>query len=256
LATPLFVAHWFEERGALEESCPWRSNLVSEKPETTTMRTQFHDREEAGRLLAEKLIAYANRPDVLVLALPRGGVPVAAQVAKELNAPLDVFVVRKLGFPGHPELAMGAIATGGIRVLNPEVVDSLHVPGDVIEAVTVNERDELKRRERAYRDDLPAPDVRGKTVILVDDGIATGSTMLAAVAALRQVEAGRIVVSAPTIASTTFDLMRDAADEVAVVIVPEEFYGVGQSYEDFSQTTDEEVRELLDQSNRRVARLL
>jgi putative phosphoribosyl transferase len=202
------------------------------------------------------LTAYANRPDVLVLALPRGGVPVAAQVARVLNAPLDVFVVRKLGFPGHPELAMGAIATGGIRVLNPEVVNSLQVPDDVIEAVTANERDELKRRERAYRNDLPAPDVRGKTVILVDDGIATGSTMLAAVAALRRSEAGRIVVAAPTIAATTFHQMRDAADEVAVVMLPEDFYGVGQSYEDFSQTTDEEVRELLDQSKDRVAPVL
>ena len=218
------------------------------------MRTQFHDRNEAGRLLAEKLTAYANRPDVLVLALPRGGVPVAAQVAKELNAPLDVFVVRKLGFPGHPELAMGAIATGGIRVLNPDVVDSFQVPDDVIEAVTTNEREELKRRESVYRNNLPAADVRGRTVILVDDGIATGSTMLAAVAALRESEAGRIVVATPTIASTTFPQIRDAADEVAAVTMPEEFYGVGQSYEDFSQTTDEEVRELLDQSNRRIAR--
>ena len=130
--------------------------------EAATVRTQFHDRDEAGRLLVEKLTAYANRADVLVLALPRGGVPVAAQVARELNAPLDVFVVRKLGFPGHPELAMGAIATGGIRVLNADVVDSLQVPDDVIEAVAADERVELMRRERAYRDDLPPPDVREK----------------------------------------------------------------------------------------------
>jgi predicted phosphoribosyltransferase len=217
------------------------------------VRTQFHDRDEAGRLLAENLSAYANRPDVIVLALPRGGVPVAAQVARELNAPLDVFVVRKLGLPGQPELAMGAIATGGIRVLNAEVVDSLQVPAEVIEAVTSNERDELKRRERVYRNDLPAPEVRGRTVILVDDGIATGSTMLAAIAALRQLEAARIVVAAPTIASTTLQQISDAADEVAAVMVPEEFYGVGQSYENFSQTTDEEVRELLRRNNRRIA---
>ena len=216
------------------------------------MRTQFRDRDEAGRLLAEKLTGYANRPDVLVLALPRGGVPVAAQVARQLNAPLDVFVVRKLGLPSHPELAMGAIATGGIRVLNSEVVVSLQVADDVIEAVTANEQDELKRRERAYRNDLPAPDVRGKTVILVDDGIATGSTMIAAVAALRQSEAGRIVVATPTIAATTLQQICEVADEVAVVIVPEEFYGVGQSYENFSQTTDDEVRELLDESNHRI----
>jgi predicted phosphoribosyltransferase len=216
------------------------------------MRTQFHDRDEAGRLLAEKLTAYANRPDVLVLALPRGGVPVAARVAGHLNAPLDVFVVRKLGFPSHPELAMGAIATGGIRVLNADVVVSLQVPDDVIEAVTANERDELKRRERAYRNDLPPPDVRGKTVILVDDGVATGSTMLAAVAALRQAEAGKIVVASPTIAATTFHQICEVADEVTAVMVPEEFYGVGQSYENFSQTTDDEVRELLAESSHRV----
>jgi len=216
------------------------------------VRTQFHDRDEAGRLLAEKLTAYANRPDLLILGLPRGGVPVAAQVAMRLNAPLDVFVVRKLGFPGHPELAMGAIATGGIRVLNPEVVVSLQVPDDVIEAVAAKEQDELKRRERVYRNDLPAPDVRGKIVILVDDGVATGSTMIAAVAALRQSEAGRIVVATPTIAATTLQQMCEVADDVAAVIVPEEFYGVGRSDENFSQTTDDEVRELLHESNHRV----
>jgi len=220
------------------------------------VRTQFRDRDEAGRLLAGKLTAYANRPDVLVLALPRGGVPVAAQVARELNAPLDVFVVRKLGFPGHPELAMGAIATGGIRVLNPEVIISLQVPDDVIEAVADDERNEIRRRERAYRNDLPSPEVREKTVILVDDGIATGSTMIAAVAALRQLEAGRIVVATPTVAATTLLQICEVADDVVTVIVPEEFYGVGQSYENFSQTTDDEVRELLDESNHRVTRVL
>ena len=219
------------------------------------MRTQFRDRDEAGRLLAGNLTAYANRPDVLVLGLPRGGVPVAAQVAGHLNAPLDVFVVRKLGFPGHPELAMGAIATDGIRVLNPEVIVSLQVPDDVIEAVAANEEDELKRREHAYRNDLPPPNVRGKTVILVDDGIATGSTMIAAVAALRQLKAGRIVVGTPTVAASTLQQICEVADDVATVIVPEEFYGVGQSYENFSQTTDDEVRELLEQSNQRTALL-
>ena len=230
--------------------------MVSETPEAATVRTRFRDRDEAGQVLAEKLTAYANRPDVLVLALPRGGVPVAAQVARELNAPLDVFVVRKLGFPGHPELAGGGVAAGGVGVFYGVRVLFSPSPDDVIEAVTANEQDELKRREGAYRNDLPPPNVRGKTIILVDDGIATGSTMIAAVAALRQAEAGRIVVAAPTIAATTFHQICDAADEVAVVIVPEEFYGVGQSYEDFSQTTDEEVRELLDQSNHRVARML
>ncbi len=215
------------------------------------MRTQFRDRDEAGHLLADSLSAYANRPDVLVLGLPRGGVPVAAQVASRLNAPLDVFVVRKLGLPGHSELAMGAIATGGVRVINTGLVGSLRIPGDVIDAVTAHERRELERRERLYRDDLPPPGVRGKTVILVDDGIATGSTMLAAIKALRQLGAGRIVVAAPTIARATLPQIREEADDVAAVIAPEDFQGVGQWYEDFSQTTDEEVRDLLAQASQR-----
>ncbi len=215
------------------------------------MRTQFSDRLEAGELLAEKLTAFANKPDVLVLALPRGGVPVAAEVAKKLNVPLDVFVVRKLGLPGYPELAMGAIASGGVRVLNREVVDSLNIPAEVIDAVAGNEQRELERRERNYRDDLPPPEVRGKTVIVVDDGIATGSTMMAAVAALRRSDAAQIVVAAPVIAPTTYLELRGCADEIAAVFVPAEFHGVGQWYEDFSQTSDEEVREILAQSNRR-----
>ena len=219
------------------------------------MRTQFRDRHEAGRLLAKKLSGYANRTDILVLGLPRGGVPVAAQVARSLRAVLDVFVVRKLGLPGRRELAMGAIATGGVRVLNSELVEAFHIPGDVIDAVAADEQRELERRERAYRDDLPAPDVEGKTVIVVDDGIATGSTMLAAVAALRQLKAGRIVVAAPTIARSTYHQIRGAADDVVAVIAPEEFYGVGQWYEDFSQTTDEEVRDLLKQANQRTQSL-
>ena len=215
------------------------------------MRTQFHDRVEAGQLLAERLGGYANQPEVLVLGLPRGGVPVAAEVARELHAPLDVFVVRKLGLPGHEELAMGAIAPGGIRVLNAEVVEPLCIPDDVIAAVAVDEQRELMRRERAYRDDLPAPDVAGKTVIIVDDGIATGSTMLAAVAALRKLKARRIVVAAPTVAPTTYYEMESAADEVVAVIVPDYFRGVGEWYEDFSQTTDEEVRQILAQTDAR-----
>ena len=217
------------------------------------MRTQFRDRSEAGEFLAEQLTAYANKPNVIVLALPRGGVPVGAQVARKLDAPLDVFVVRKLGLPGHPELAMGAIATGGVRVLNGDVVDSLRISDEVIEAVTANEQRELARRERSYRDDLPPPEVEGKIVIVVDDGVATGSTMVAAVAALRQLGAARIVVAAPTIARSTCDYLRKTADDVVAVIVPEEFYGVGQWYEDFSQTTDEEVHQLLGETNHRVA---
>jgi predicted phosphoribosyltransferase len=186
---------------------------------------------------------------VLVLALPRGGVPVAAQVAKKLNAPLDVFTVRKLGLPGHPELAMGAIASGGIRVLNGEVINSLRIPDDVINAVTAEEYQELQRRERSYRDELPPPEVEGKTVIIVDDGIATGSTMFAAIAALRELNAGRIIVATPTIARSTYEYLQKQADEVIAVIVPEEFYGVGQWFEDFSQTSDEEVHQFLAEMN-------
>ena len=209
------------------------------------MRTYFRDRSEAGELLAEKLTGYANKPDVIVLALPRGGVPVGAQVARKLNVPLDVFVVRKLGFPGHSELAMGAIATGGLRVLNGDVVNAFRIPDEVINAVTAEEVQELQRRERSYRDDLPPLEVEGKTVIVVDDGIATGSTMLAAISALRQLKAGRVVAAAPTIARATYAYLRDHSDEVVAVIVPEQFYGVGQWYKDFSQTTDEEVHQLL-----------
>jgi predicted phosphoribosyltransferase len=188
---------------------------------------------------------------VLVLALPRGGVPVAAEVAKRLNVPLDVFVVRKLGLPGHPELAMGAIASGGVRVFNGQVMNSFRIPDEVVNAVTAEELIEIQRREKAYRDDLPPLELEGKTIILVDDGIATGSTMLAAVAALRQLNAARIVVAAPVIAGSTYYEIRRAADDVAAVIVPENFYAVGQWYEDFSQTSDNEVRDLLAQAARR-----
>ena len=217
------------------------------------MKTRFRDRAEAGELLAGQLLSYADQSDVLVLALPRGGVPVAAEVARRLHAPLDVFVVRKLGLPGYAELAMGAIASGGVRVLNRDVVDSFRIPDEIIEAVTAREQRELERRERSYRDDLPPPEVRGKTVILVDDGVATGSTMIAAVAALRQTEAKRIVVAAPVIAPSTYREIRDRADEVAVVITPEDFHGVGQWYADFSQTTDEEVHCILMQQSHHTA---
>jgi len=209
------------------------------------MKTQFLDRTEAGQILAENLSNYANREDVVVLALPRGGVPVGAGVAKGLNAPLDVFVVRKLGLPGHPELAMGAIASGGVRVFNGEVVNALRIPDEVIDVVSAEELIELQRREKAYRAGLTQLDLEGKTVIVVDDGVATGSTMLAAVSALRQLNAGRIVVAAPVIAASTYYELRRAADEVAGVIMPENFYAVGLWYKDFSQTSDQEVRDLL-----------
>ena len=211
---------------------------------------QFRNRIEAGRLLAGRLIQYANRRDVLVLALPRGGVPVGYEIAQALNVPLDVFVVRKLGVPGHEELAMGAISSGGVRVLNGGVIEGLGIPDDVIDAVAARELRELERRERAYRGERPAPDVRECMVILVDDGIATGSTMKAAVEALRKLEARRIVVAAPTAALSTVREMRPDVDELVAVMTPADFAGVGQWYEDFSQTTDEEVRELLQRASR------
>ena len=212
------------------------------------MNQPFPNRTEAGKQLARKLARYARRPDVLVLALPRGGVPVASEVARALEAPLDVFVVRKLGVPGHEELAMGAIASGGVRVLNESVVTKLGITEEVIEAAARREERELVRRERAYRDHGPAPAVRGRVVILVDDGIATGSTMYAAISALRQQGARQIVVATPTVARSTYDEMRPEADDFVAVLMPEEFHGVGQWYEDFSQTTDEEVRALLAQA--------
>lgn len=212
------------------------------------MAERFRDRTDAGRLLAEKLAAYAHRPDVMVLALPRGGVPVAYEVARALGAPLDVFLVRKLGLPGHEELAMGALASGGVRVLNDQVVRALRIPDYVIDAVAAWENQELARRERLYRGDRPPPDVRGRTVILIDDGLATGATMLAAVKALRQLQPVRIVVAVPTAAPDTCEMLRAEVDEVICAITPEPFHAVGLWYEDFSQTTDEEVRELLAQS--------
>jgi predicted phosphoribosyltransferase len=210
------------------------------------MSMQFSNRVEAGRLLAMKLARFANRADVLVLALPRGGVPIGYEVAQALHAPLDVFMVRKLGVPGHEELAMGAIASGGVRVLNGDVVEELRIPDEVIYAVAARELRELERREHAYRGDRPTPDVQGRTVILVDDGIATGSTMRAAVEALRQLEAGRIVVATPTAALATAREMRPDVDEFVAVMTPADFIAVGQWYLDFGQTTDAEVRELLE----------
>src|SRR5262245_45964453 len=205
----------------------------------------FRDRTDAGRRLAEALSQYAGRPDLVVLALPRGGVPVAFEVARTLDAPLDVFLVRKLGLPGHEELAMGAIASGGVRVLNDEVVRVLDLSPQLIEEVARTEQQELERRERVYRDDRPPVDVRGKTVLLVDDGLATGSTMRAAVAALRRQGPARIIVAVPVGASDSCEELQEA-DEVVCAKMPEPFRAVGMWYEDFSQTTDEEVRELLE----------
>jgi predicted phosphoribosyltransferase len=201
-------------------------------------------------MLAGKLAAYANRPDVVVLALPRGGVPVAYEVARALHAPLDVFLVRKLGVPGHEEYAMGAVASGGVRVINRDVVEALGISDDVIEAVIAQEERELERRERAYRGDRPFPDLRGKTVILVDDGLATGSTMLAAATALRQQHPARLVVAVPVGSPETCNAFRDHVDEIVCAITPDPLYAVGLWYEDFSQTTDDEVRTLLADAQR------
>jgi putative phosphoribosyl transferase len=205
----------------------------------------FQDRTDAGRQLAENLLSYDGRDDVIVLALPRGGVPVAFEVAQRLGVPLDVFVVRKLGVPGHEELAMGAIASGDVRVLNEDVLYVLPDAQSIVEMVTAIEREELKRRERDYRSDRPAPEVRERTVILVDDGLATGATMRAAAAALRQQGAAKIIVAVPVGAPSTCPEIRSVADEVVCLQTPGSFMGVGQYYEDFSQTTDEEVRDLL-----------
>lgn len=205
----------------------------------------FHDRFDAGRQLAAKPRRFTGREDVLVLALPRGGVPVAYEVARTLGAPLDLFLVRKLGVPGHEELAMGAITSGGVRVLNEEVVRRLAIPEHVIDAVAEREGQELARRERAYWGGRPAPDVRGRIVILVDDGLGTGSTMRAAVAAPRRLVPGWIVVAVPVGAPDTCSEFNDVADEAVCAREPEPFFSVGSWYRDFSQTSDEEVRELL-----------
>ena len=206
---------------------------------------RFRDRVDAGRALAADLSAYAGRGDVLVLALPRGGVPVGFEVAQALGAPLDVYIVRKLGVPGHEELAMGAIASGGVRVLNEGVVQSLGIPDSMIDAVAAREQAEMERREREYRGGRPAPDVRGRTVILVDDGLATGATMRAAAQALRQQGPARVVVAVPVAAEESCREIGGQVDEIVCSVTPEPFYGVGMWYADFSQTTDAEVRDLL-----------
>jgi putative phosphoribosyl transferase len=205
----------------------------------------FQDRTEAGHLLASALRQYAHRDDVIVLALPRGGVPVGFEVARELAAPLDVFIVRKLGVPGQEELAIGAIASGGKRVLNSDIVDALAIPPETIDAITRREAVELERREREFRGDRPPLDIRGKTVILVDDGLATGSSMRAAISALRAKEPARIVVAVPVAAATTGNSLTPEVDEMICLYAPEEFYAVGEWYRDFRQIPDEEVRELL-----------
>ncbi|HJR81883.1 MAG TPA: phosphoribosyltransferase [Anaerolineales bacterium] len=212
----------------------------------------FKDRRDAGKKLAEQLSAYAGSPDVIVLALPRGGVPVAYEVARALDAQLDIFIVRKLGLPGHEELAIGAIASGGVRVLNDDIIHTLKIPPKVIDLVAARELQELERRERAYRGDRPGPEVRDRTVILIDDGLATGASMRAAVAGLRVLHPAQIVVAVPTAALETCAALEPEVDRIVCAMTPEPFYGVGRWYEDFSQTTDEEVRMFLEQANRQL----
>jgi putative phosphoribosyl transferase len=212
------------------------------------MAQYFHDRAEAGRLLAEKLTAYANRQDIRVLALPRGGVPVAFEIAKALHVPLDVFLVRKLGVPGHEELAMGAIASGGIVVHNDEVIGNLDISSQEIDTVVAREQQELERREHLYRGDRPFPDLHGCTVILVDDGLATGATMRAAVVAARQYHPAHSVIAVPIAAPDTCEALSTQVDEIICAMTPDPMYAVGLWYEHFDQTTDDEVRELLAQA--------
>jgi putative phosphoribosyl transferase len=211
----------------------------------------FPNRYVAGQRLASKLQDYRNRPDVIVLALPRGGVPVGYEVAKELNAPLDVFIVRKLGVPGHEELAMGAIASGGVRLLNQRVFEMFRIPEDLIEIITRTEQRELERQEREYREGRPPLDVQGRTVILVDDGLATGASMHVAVAALKEKQPAHVVVAVPVAAQETCSEFQGEVDRVVCAVTPEPFWSVGQWYDDFSQVSDEEVRDLL----RRAANL-
>ncbi|MGH9627132.1 MAG: phosphoribosyltransferase [Bryobacteraceae bacterium] len=209
------------------------------------MPAGFRDRVEAGQVLAGKLLKYKDRSDVLVLALPRGGVPVAFEVAKALHAPLDVFLVRKLGAPGHEELGVGALASGGVRVVNTELMESLNISERSLEEITSREWEELQRREHAYRDDRPPSDVTGKIVILVDDGLATGASMRAAAMALQERHPKKIVIAVPVAAVHSCDEFRDKVDEIVCAETPEPFYSVGSWYDNFSQTTDDEVRHLL-----------
>lgn len=215
---------------------------------------RYRDREEAGQVLAEHLRNLAGEKNLLVLALPRGGVPVGYEIAKALGAPLDVFVVRKLGVPGHEELALGAIASGPTVVLNEDVVRALRITREMIEAVIAQETRELERREQAYRGDKPPIDPSGRVVILVDDGLATGATMRAAVRALRDKGPDRLIVAVPTAAAQTCDEFRAEVDEIVCAMTPDPFEAVGLWYEDFSQTSDEEVKELLRLSEMRNER--
>ena len=211
----------------------------------------FENRREAGRILAHHLVKYKDRPEVFVLGLPRGGVPVAFEVARELNAPLDIFVVRKLGVPGHEELGMGAIATGGVRILHDALIRELGLSKQTIDLVSAQEWRELERREKLYRGDRPAQVLENRTVIIVDDGLATGSTMKAAVQAVRQLNPARLIVAVPTAPAETCEEICQIADEAVCALTPEPFFAVGGSYQDFTPTTDDEVRDLIERAAKR-----
>lgn len=211
----------------------------------------YRDRREAGWKLAKMLSSYAGQPDVVVLGLPRGGIPVAFEVAKALEAPLDVFVVRKLGVPGYPELAMGAIASGGARIINEDVIAGLDIPDEAIERVALREEQEIAKREEIYRGARPRMSLTGKTIILVDDGLATGATMRAAVSALRGYRPKKIVVAVPTAPPEVCAAFDELVDETICLTTPQFFMGVGGVYRDFSQTTDQEVREMLEEAGRK-----
>ena len=217
------------------------------------MRQLYEDRRDAGRQLARALNEFAGRPDVLVLALPRGGVPVAFEVASALDVPLDVFIVRKLGMPGHEEFGIGAIASGGVRVVDQTVLRSYGIDEATLDRIAGAEREELERRERLYRDDRPFPDLHGRTVILVDDGLATGSTMRAAIAALRAEQPRELVIAVPVGARETCEALSREADLMICLWTPEPFYAVGLWYRDFEQTTDAEVHDLLERAATRAA---
>jgi putative phosphoribosyl transferase len=207
--------------------------------------TRFRNRTEAGKLLAHKLTQYANRSDVLVLGIPRGGVPVAVEVATVLNAPLDICLVRKLGVPGNQELAMGAIAAGGFEVLNEDLLDWLRISGHTIAEVGEQELHELQRRDRVYRGDRPLPNIRQRIVIVVDDGLATGATMRAAIGVLKHQQPQRLIIAVPVALLDTCNELRTEVDEMVCLMTPKHFSGIGQWYEDFAQTTDEQVCELI-----------
>lgn len=227
----------------------WRGSALDDEADAL-----FADRRDAGRRLADRLRPLASLPDLMVLGLPRGGIPVALEVSEALGAPLDTFLVRTIGVPGHEDLAMGAIASGGVRIINWPIVRQLRIPVETLERAAHAERLELERRDRAYRGERPIPDLRGRSIIVVDDGMATGASMSAAVAALHEHLPALIIAAVPVASREAYDLIQQQADACICVRTPEPFYGVGAWYSDFTQTGDDEVRDLLDEGRRRETR--